>query len=53
MIYRKRVFNLSGSTVVVIPKDWIKFIEKGTGKEVIYVDIETIDGKIIMTPVLE
>jgi hypothetical protein len=49
----KKVFDSDGSKVVVLPKLWIKYIEKKSGKPLKHVTIDIAEDEVKIKPFLE
>jgi antitoxin component of MazEF toxin-antitoxin module len=48
----RKVLPIGNSRGITLPSDWLKFIERETGKKITEVLLE-VDGNVTVSPVLE
>ena len=50
---KKKFQSISRTKMVIIPKTWIDAEERKTGKKMVGVDLEMLDGEIKLVPMWE
>ena len=51
--WRKKLHQVGGSKLIIIPKTWIDAEERRAGKEMAGVHLKMLNGKIRLTPMWE